>query len=184
MTSPRRRTNQRLATMAANTSAIDPVPSPISTPHSRTSCQLLVTPTLRPLPAAISSRATLVTARTPNRSMRAAANGAVSPNSTRLTPTASETRPRDQPNSSSSGTMSTPGAARKPAAHKRATKATPAATHAGCSRAPRAVATMGGPPGLLERSLPGAAAERGVQRIRHTHRLAYSFLRHCGLSLW
>ena len=29
-----------------------------------------------------------------------------------------------------------------------------------------------------------AAAERGVQRIRHTHHLAYSFLRHCGLSLW
>jgi transposase len=29
-----------------------------------------------------------------------------------------------------------------------------------------------------------AAAERGVQRIRQTHHLAYSFLRHCGLSLW
>jgi putative transposase len=29
-----------------------------------------------------------------------------------------------------------------------------------------------------------AAAERGVQRIRHTHHLAYSFLRHCKLSLW
>jgi transposase len=29
-----------------------------------------------------------------------------------------------------------------------------------------------------------AAVERGVQRIRHTHHLAYSFLRHCGLSLW
>ena len=29
-----------------------------------------------------------------------------------------------------------------------------------------------------------AAAERGVQRIRHTHHLAYSFLRRCGLSLW
>jgi DDE superfamily endonuclease len=28
------------------------------------------------------------------------------------------------------------------------------------------------------------AVERGVQRIRHTHHLAYSFLRHCGLSLW
>jgi transposase len=28
------------------------------------------------------------------------------------------------------------------------------------------------------------AAERGVQRIRHTHRLALSFLRRCGLSLW
>jgi transposase len=29
-----------------------------------------------------------------------------------------------------------------------------------------------------------AAAERGVQRIRSTPHLAYSFLRHCGLSLW
>jgi hypothetical protein len=29
-----------------------------------------------------------------------------------------------------------------------------------------------------------AAAERGVQRIRATHHLPYSFLRHCGLSLW
>ena len=29
-----------------------------------------------------------------------------------------------------------------------------------------------------------AAAERGIQRIRDTHHLACSFLRHCGLSLW
>jgi len=29
-----------------------------------------------------------------------------------------------------------------------------------------------------------AVAERGVHRIRHTHRLAFSFLRYCGLSLW
>jgi transposase len=29
-----------------------------------------------------------------------------------------------------------------------------------------------------------AAAERGIHRIRHTHHLAYSFLRCCGLSLW
>jgi transposase len=29
-----------------------------------------------------------------------------------------------------------------------------------------------------------AAAERGIHRIRTTHWLAYSFLRHCGLSLW
>jgi hypothetical protein len=143
MTSPRRRTNQRVATTLANTSAIDPVPSPISTPHSSISCQLAVTSMLRPLPAAISPRATLVTARTPKRSISAAANGAVSPKSTRLTPTASETRPRDQPNSSWRGTIRTPGAARNPAAHSRATNATPAAIHAGWRRARRAlVATM------------------------------------------
>ena len=29
-----------------------------------------------------------------------------------------------------------------------------------------------------------AAAERGIQRICDTHHLAYSFLRHSGLSLW
>ena len=29
-----------------------------------------------------------------------------------------------------------------------------------------------------------AAAERGIQRIRATHWLPFSFLRHCGLSLW
>jgi transposase len=28
------------------------------------------------------------------------------------------------------------------------------------------------------------AAQRGVQRVRGTPHLAYSFLRHCGLSLW
>ena len=29
-----------------------------------------------------------------------------------------------------------------------------------------------------------AAAERGIQRIRATHWLPYSFVHHCGLSLW
>jgi hypothetical protein len=29
-----------------------------------------------------------------------------------------------------------------------------------------------------------AAAEHGIQRIRGTPHLAFSFLRHCGLSLW
>jgi transposase len=29
-----------------------------------------------------------------------------------------------------------------------------------------------------------AAAERGIQRIRHRHWLVYSFLRHCSLPLW
>ncbi|HYY80285.1 MAG TPA: hypothetical protein VFD04_14040 [Actinomycetes bacterium] len=29
-----------------------------------------------------------------------------------------------------------------------------------------------------------AAAERGIQRIRGSHHLAFSFLRCCGLSLW
>jgi transposase len=29
-----------------------------------------------------------------------------------------------------------------------------------------------------------AAAERGIHRIRHTHHLPFSFLRHSGLSRW
>ncbi len=29
-----------------------------------------------------------------------------------------------------------------------------------------------------------AAAERGIQRIRQTHHLPFSFLRSCGLPLW
>ncbi|HEX8861660.1 MAG TPA: hypothetical protein VGC06_21690 [Actinomycetes bacterium] len=29
-----------------------------------------------------------------------------------------------------------------------------------------------------------ATAEHGIQRIRHTHHLAFSFLRHCGLLVW
>ena len=29
-----------------------------------------------------------------------------------------------------------------------------------------------------------AVAEHGIQRIRHTHHFAFSFLRHSGLSLW
>ena len=51
----------------------------ISTPQSRTSCQLVVMKTVRPLPSATTSRAHMTTRRMPNRSISAAANGAVSP---------------------------------------------------------------------------------------------------------
>ena len=50
VTSPRLRTNQRPATVATKASAIDPVPSPTSTPQSSTSCQLAVMKTVSPLP--------------------------------------------------------------------------------------------------------------------------------------
>jgi hypothetical protein len=50
---------------------------------------------------------------------------------------------------------------------------------------------MGQPQGVELANLAGdtleevtAAAERGSQRIRGTPHLAFSFLRHCGLSLW
>ena len=39
ITIPRRLTNQRLATVAANTNAIEPVPTPTMTPHVATNCQ-------------------------------------------------------------------------------------------------------------------------------------------------
>ncbi len=78
-TRPRRATNQRPVTVATSDSAIEPVPSPTSTPHSRISCQLVVMKTVSPLPSATTSRAHRTTRRMPNRSISAAANGAVSP---------------------------------------------------------------------------------------------------------
>ena len=41
-TSPRRPTNQRVAMVAPSTSAVMPVPRPITTPHSSIRCQILV----------------------------------------------------------------------------------------------------------------------------------------------
>ncbi len=42
ITRPRRATNQRVAMVAPSTSAVMPVPIPITTPHSRMSCQTCV----------------------------------------------------------------------------------------------------------------------------------------------
>ncbi|PSK63743.1 hypothetical protein B0E53_04329 [Micromonospora sp. MH33] len=79
MTRPRRRTNQRPVTVATKASAIEPVPSPTSTPQQRINCQLAVIPTVSALPSATSTSAPATTRRMPNRSISAAANGAVSP---------------------------------------------------------------------------------------------------------
>jgi hypothetical protein len=134
VTSPRLRTNQRPATVATKASAIEPVPSPTRTPQSSTSCQLAVMKTVSPLPVATSSRAIDTTRLIPNRFIRAAANGAVRPNSSRLTDTANEMVPRDQPYSSCSGVINAPGVARKPAAPISATNETAATSQAGCTR--------------------------------------------------
>lgn len=99
VTRPRRCANQRVAMVATNPIEIDPVPTPTSTPHSSTSCQLAVIKVLTAEPVAISSSDTVSTGRTPNRSMSAAANGAVSPYNIMLTDIASPTVPCDQPNS-------------------------------------------------------------------------------------
>ena len=50
MTSPRRATNQRVDTVATKARAIEPVPSPTSSPQHRISCQLAVIHTVSPLP--------------------------------------------------------------------------------------------------------------------------------------
>ena len=90
--------------------------------------------TLSAEPVAISSSAAVSTGRTPNRSISAAANGAVRPNSVMLTDIASPTVPCDQPNSWCSGFIITPGTERKPAAPRIATKLTAATTQAQCIR--------------------------------------------------
>ena len=92
------------------------------------SCQLAVTKTERPLPAAINSSAMVAIRRTPNRSISAAANGAIVPYRIRFRLTAADIAVRGQPNSSCNGIINTLGAARNPAAPSRVRKDT-AATH-------------------------------------------------------
>src|SRR3954469_12844749 len=130
VTRPRRASNQRVATVATKPIEIEPVPTPTSTPHSNTSCQLAVIVTLSADPVAISSRAADSTGRTPSRSISAAANGAVSPNNVMLTDIARPTTPCDQPNSWCSGFIITPGTERNPAAPRIAMKLTAATTQA------------------------------------------------------
>jgi hypothetical protein len=95
------------------------------------SCQLAVMKTVRPLPADTSSSAVATTRRMPNRSISAAANGAVTPYSSRLTETAAEMVASGQRNSACSGCSSTDGVARNPAAPTMATKVTVATVQAG-----------------------------------------------------
>ena len=108
-TRPRRATNHRPTTVATSAIAIEPVPSPTMTPHSITSCHDAVMNTVSPLPAATISSAIDTTRRTPKRSISAAANGAVIPNRARLTDSAAEIVPIDQPNSARSGSIITLG---------------------------------------------------------------------------
>jgi hypothetical protein len=78
-TRPRRATNHRLATIAPNTRAIEPVAMPMTTPHSAQSCQGAVMTMVAKQPAPMSSSAPTAVRRTPTRSSSAAANGAASP---------------------------------------------------------------------------------------------------------
>ncbi len=79
VTRPRCLTNHRLATIAPKTSAIAPVPTPIGTPHRNQSCQAESITRVSPAPRETTASASATTRRIPNRSISAAANGAVSP---------------------------------------------------------------------------------------------------------
>lgn len=141
VTRPRRSSNQRVAIVATKAIEMDPVPTPTSTPHSRTSCQLVVIVTDSADPAEIRSSAAVSTGRTPKRSISAAAKGAVSPNSVMLTDIANPTVPCDQPNSWCSGFIITPGTERKSAAPRIATKLVAATTQAQWMRGRRVVSS-------------------------------------------
>ena len=79
MTSPLRSTNHRLATVAARTRAIDPVPVPMSTPQKTCSCHDAVIRVLPAAPSATRVSAAAMTWRMPKRSISAAAKGATRP---------------------------------------------------------------------------------------------------------
>ena len=115
ITRPRRWTNQRLATIAPSAKAVEPVPNPTIRPQSRSSCQEACIAVVRLMAVATISSAATMTRRIPKRSIRAAANGPHRPYRNRLIETANEIVTRFQPNSCSSGTISTPGVERMPA---------------------------------------------------------------------
>ena len=80
------------------------------------------------MPSAIIVIAETTTGRTPKRLMKAAANGAISPNSISRTASANEMSAALQPNSFCSGPMKTPGAPMAPAVASMTTKVAPATT--------------------------------------------------------
>ena len=136
ITRPRRAVNQRFATSAPKTSAVDPTPSPTSTPQRITSCHEAFITSVRPVPVAMSARAATATCLIPNRSMSAAAKGAVTPYRTRFTETAREMADFVQPNSSSKGRTMTPMDDRNAADARSTRNVTPATIQARCTRTP------------------------------------------------
>jgi hypothetical protein len=65
LTRPRRSVNQRLVTVAAKASAMEPEPRPTSRPQQSISCQAESIHTVAPDPAAITVSATATTRRMP-----------------------------------------------------------------------------------------------------------------------
>ena len=132
MTSPRRRDEPAAGDRRRRT------PAPSSRcrgrpgrPSSRISCQARVMKTVSPLPAATSTSATATTRRMPKRSISAAANGAVSPYSSRFTETAARDRAaRPAELLVQRRRSARPARTGTPAAPMRVTKATAATTQA------------------------------------------------------
>ena len=129
MTSPRRRSNQRLAVIAASGTATAPVLEPITRPHSTYSCQGCVITVVSSDPTATITSAVAHTRRTPKRSITAAANGAPRPYTKRFRATAPPISSVDHPNSCCRGKSSTPVVARKPAAVTSTMKVAATTTH-------------------------------------------------------
>ena len=119
-----------MATTAASTIEVTPVPAPTNTPHSSVICHWLRICVVSATDTASSASAIATRRRTPQRSMADAAKGPINPNRARLMATAPEIAVRLQPNSVSSGTISSPGVARMPAVISRVKKVTTAMVHA------------------------------------------------------
>jgi hypothetical protein len=129
-TRPRRASNQRLATMAASTIDVTPVPVPTSTPHNSVNCHEVFIPVVSVTAVPSSAMAASTTRRSPHLSITDAANGPRRPKSAMLMATAAEMTVRSHPNSPSSGTISTPGVERMPAVTSMTANVTAAMTHA------------------------------------------------------
>ena len=128
-TTPRRSSNHRVATTAASTIDVTPVPAPTSTPQHSTSChsvRICVDIATDAARRAMAHRTTLFS---PQRSITDAANGPMRPKRAMLTATAPEMTARLQPNSLSSGTKKRPGVARTPAVMSSTANVTSATIH-------------------------------------------------------
>ena len=127
---PRRSSNHRVATTAASTIDVTPVPVPTQTPHNRVICHWLRICVVSADRDGEERQGGEDEAPDAPRSIADAANGPRRPNNAILRATAAEIAARLHPNSVSSGTMSRPGVARMPAVTSSTTKVTAATTQA------------------------------------------------------
>ena len=130
VTRPRRATNQRAATVEANTVAIHPEPAPTTAPHNKNRCHGALIWVVPSAPRLITASAPMVMRRNPYRNCRAAANGPINPNKMTLMLTAVPTVLRVHPNSSRSGSIRIAGVDLNPAAPSNVMNAVTKMTHA------------------------------------------------------